>query len=1076
MLHRFILSIIIGVLAYNAVVGQQVQPALNYFTSKGELPPPQAFTSNKFHFKNKTPRTLTEDFTAMAGHFRVTFSRETNDPAGGYFHPQLGEARRNVLLAVLTDISALIKRPHPNSDTVEILALCSNKHDGTAAQATAIYADDPAGQSGILDGAVWTTLNSGTDAFKYLPNRPAYHGIIEINVGNTLNLDYNSVSFSGIDLYTVLLHECLHTLGVATFIQADGSSLRRGGYYTRFDTFIQTVDNQPLIMRDDQCYATHYNTVIDPLMLHKPCTGGIPALVFAGRSSTRLPLYTPKVFSFGTNICHIDTDCGDAPSVMSYSIQNGIARRAPTATDVRMLEDLGYALTGKYGKSENGGGRFASFSIMGEFTASGNDELLIQYDKPETMMFNASDLLNNDVGVNYLDCIEVIGGNAVGTIVKASDSLKSIYGKEYVFTRGKEFYGVAIARYLGKNTIGSKSNVAYLVIRFKLQGGGNCPPQEYLTLCNGGFELTKGGGTFENYNVKEHCSTSSPLTGWENMPGTPDVFTRKGSARVNLQPVNITFPTDTIQTEIIGPKSPESWDNDITNEVMVGIFNDLIFNSSSDGKKRYIYNEGLIQFLNPDLINTQEKFVIDMHAFGNLHDFRNIDMSRITVNIVDYDVCTRFPDYGDWPDFSPDFGGMIVLDTTFTNINWHKLKSKPFQFKGENYSRLIVCANRLLKRTDTLQTYDNYIFLDDIRLRPAGYGFDVLPTTQYPCSGEEVPFVITLCWDGEEYIHPLKLRAVLPEGVEFLEGDFTIENGQFTAHIAGEKPDSGGCITKVLRTRVSSDPRFQNIAQKVQIIPDDVPESQADRFGKSSASVIPSVPAMTVRKTITKIRETDSADYFSIRTTVCNSSTTPVQSVSIIDSLGSDLLLMDTSIRLNDLHLVNVPTVYNPKYLKHGDMYTFRSFNLPPRFISSGDSGASCSVLEYVVKVPSGYNLFSIPSTVRAEGSVCEIKSTTEWGGQRLGGRVSDSPVILNITPNPVQDHAVISINIPQKGRYSCLVYDILGRITQTLIDGYIDSGRYQFEVPTSDWLCGSYCVVLQGSNGSDGKLLSVWR
>ncbi|MBI3260148.1 MAG: hypothetical protein HYZ54_11840 [Ignavibacteriae bacterium] len=1075
MLHRLILSIFIGFVAYNTVSAQQLVSVLNYFTFKGEALPPQAFSGNNHFVAKKTSRTLVEGFTEMAGHFRITFSRETNDPAGGYFHPQLGEARRNVLLAVLTDISALIKRPHRNSDTVEILALCSNKHDGTAAQATAIYADDPAGQSGILDGAVWSTLNSGTDAFKYLPNRPAYHGIIEINVGNTLNLDYNSVSFTGIDLYTVLLHECLHTLGVASFIQADGSSLRRGGYYTRFDTFVQTADNKPLIIHDDQCYTTHYNTIIDPLILHKPCTSGMPALVFAGRSSNRLPIYTPKVFSLGTSICHIDTDCDDVHSVMTYSIQNGITRRAPTVTDVRMLEDLGYALTDKYGKSENGGGRFASFPVIGEFTASGNDELLIQYDKPETMMFNASDLLNNDVGVNDINCSDVIGGSIIGTIVKASDSLKSIYGKEYVFIRGKGFYGVAIVRYLGKNTIGSKSNIAYLVIRVKLQGGGNCPPQEYFTLCNGGFEQTQGGGPFEKYGVTNHCSPLSPLIGWENMPATPDVFTRKGSGRINLQPINTLFPTDTIQTEIQAPIAPEAWDNDVKNEVMVGIFNRVITNFPPDREKKYYTNEGLTQHFYPKNIDILGLYTLEFHTFGTHVGLEKINNSRISVNIVENDICSRYPDYNELNNLPPDFGGMVILDTTFTHFKWHKLRSKPFRFKNENYTQLIIYSNKL-KLADTNQVYNNYIFLDDVRLRPAGYGFDVLPSTQYPCSGEEVPFVITLCWDGEEYIRPLKLHAVLPDGLEFLDGDFTLENGQIIAHVSGEKPDSGGCITKVLRTRVSSDPRFQNLPQRVQIIPDDVPESQADRFGKSSASIIPSVPAMTVRKTITKIRETDSADYFSIRTTVCNSSTTPVRSVSIIDSLISDLRLMDTSVRLNNLSLTTSPSIYNPKYLKHGYLFTFRSFDLPPRFISSGDSSSSCSVLEYVIKVPSRYNLFSIPSTVRAEGSVCEIKSTTEWGGQRLGGSVSDNPVILNITPNPVQDQAVISINIPLTGRYSCTLYDILGRVTQTLIGGYIDSGRYQFDISTSDLVCGSYCIVLQGNNNSDGKLLSIWR
>ncbi len=1078
MIYRALLILgtilLIHTLAFGQPTTVVTHPPIAYFTSKGEPLPPQAFVRHEPSFSTKAPRILANEITAMAGHFRVTFSGETNDPAGGYFHPQFGEARRNVLLAVLTDISALIKRPHLINDSVDILALCAFRRDGTAAQATAVYADDPAGQNGILDGAVWTTLNSGVDAFKYHPQRPAYHGIIEINTANTFNLDYNATTFSGIDLYTVLLHECLHALGVATFIQSDGSSLRGGSYYTRFDTFIHTADGRSLIERTDQCYALHYNTAIPPATFQIPCSNNSPSLVFKGKFASQLPLYTPRGFSFGTSICHIDTDCG-ATSVMTYSIKHSLARRAPTSSDVQMVADLGYSITGSYGNPNNGGGRFATYPSTSELTAAGNDELIVRFDETKSRMFNSEDLLQNDVGVSEVRCMEVIGGDAVGRVAVASDSLKTLYGKEYIFERGPEFAGIAIIRYIGVNTItGAESNTAYFVIRVQLVRYSNCPPKEYLGLCNSGFELAAGGGSFESFGTTtEHCSSASPLTGWSNMPGTPDVYVRRGRGRINLLPNITVFPADRKQQISRESIASETWDADPENEVMVGVGALLAKNYPPGSLQQKIVNEGLVQSFYPKNMDTTDKYVMELHALGDGIDLEKLKKARISVNIVDYDVCSRYPDFRDWAIFPPtDFGGMMILDTTFTRFQWHKLRSKPFRFRTKDFTHIIVYSNTL----DTNQEYFNTILMDDVRLRPAGYGLDVLPVTYFPCLGEEVPFVISVCWDAAEYIRPLTFRANLPDGLELIDGDFHNENGLIITHLNDTKADSNGCFTTVLRTRVKGDTRFLNRAQKVQILPDGVPIEQAERLGKTSVSVTPSVPAMSVRKAITKVRETDSADYFSVRTVVCNSSTEPVTGVLVTDSLSSLVRIMDTSIRLNSLPLINIPANYNTKYQKNGNLFSFRSFDLSPRFISSTDSGSACAVLEYIVQTPPHFNLFSIPSTVKALGSICQITTSTSWGGQRLGGSTAGVPTILAIAPNPVDDHAVISIDIPVAGEYSCVVYDVLGRSIQTLINGYIDSGRYQFTVVTSDWVCGSYCVQLRGNTATDGKLLSVWR
>ena len=66
------------------------------------------------------------------------------------------------------------------------------------------------------------------------------------NINWNTNLSINSPS-NLYDLYTVILHEVVHSLGFNSFINENGASIDPVPYYSRYDTFLRTNNNIPLL-------------------------------------------------------------------------------------------------------------------------------------------------------------------------------------------------------------------------------------------------------------------------------------------------------------------------------------------------------------------------------------------------------------------------------------------------------------------------------------------------------------------------------------------------------------------------------------------------------------------------------------------------------------------------------------------------------------------------------------------------------------------------------------------------------------------------------------------------------------
>lgn len=174
------------------------------------------------------------------------------------------------------------------------------------------------GDQGIDDGLVFKHITTGVD-----PTSSALDGAGQINFGQNWNSDHTATTGPlEFDLFTVVLHEITHALGVNSLIDVtDGSSF--GGTYSRFDTFLSGPNGNFLTG------STFTGDVAD-------FTSG--AVSFA---STRgdLDIFSPDPFDEGSSISHLAFTHN---ALMNPTISEGVEKREYTIEDLALLETIGY--------------------------------------------------------------------------------------------------------------------------------------------------------------------------------------------------------------------------------------------------------------------------------------------------------------------------------------------------------------------------------------------------------------------------------------------------------------------------------------------------------------------------------------------------------------------------------------------------------------------------------------------------------------------------------------------------------------------------------------------------------------
>lgn len=537
---------------------------------------------------------LPANTTCAAGLFTIHFSDEpTTVNNYGFSNAALGQARRNVVCQVFTDLSVLLHDVTPaNQGRVHIWVGSDQAYTaslpgvtypaGAGALASQFYVTPIGLNNAIIDGEVYKTIRSGQNSYNGLPagfipqnSDGIYHGYIAVDLSTSSNwyLDFTNtaIGVSQIDLYSVILHEAIHALGFSSNITSTGLSKWNADnpdVYFRFDRYLSrnTVANRLI----SYVGLNNWQYILGAPALPQTCATP-NNIIFSGNNLNNQAVYNATGWSDGSNLSHFGCsgtticDAGyNAPTsnfVMNPCSGPGVAsiKRRPNAQEVRALCDLGYVLRNTGGTIAYGN-NINNNTIYQTYTACSNscialgihDAFNTAFTTPLTRNFSV--ILGNDVnGANgTVNEIFVITPNA-GTITTTGAGANN----SFTFTPANNFSGIAVIGYYprcnGSNENGSLTYIFITVENPPLPpciNNGSCN-----LICDGDFEFADRSSSYSDLDVQGINSNSTDLfflnpqtnticvrdwnTGnavWCNMPANHGGGCSFGTSVLNLAP------------------------------------------------------------------------------------------------------------------------------------------------------------------------------------------------------------------------------------------------------------------------------------------------------------------------------------------------------------------------------------------------------------------------------------------------------------------------------------------------------------------------------------------------------------
>ncbi|MBL8007191.1 MAG: T9SS type A sorting domain-containing protein, partial [Ignavibacteria bacterium] len=112
---------------------------------------------------------------------------------------------------------------------------------------------------------------------------------------------------------------------------------------------------------------------------------------------------------------------------------------------------------------------------------------------------------------------------------------------------------------------------------------------------------------------------------------------------------------------------------------------------------------------------------------------------------------------------------------------------------------------------------------------------------------------------------------------------------------------------------------------------------------------------------------------------------------------------------------------------------------------------------------------FSIPGNVR------ELTSPSVG----ITGSINSVPAEYSLSqnyPNPFNPSTMINFSVPQTGKITIKIYNLLGTEIKTLVSGIKQKGSYEVEFNASDLSSGIYYCRMQSDNFSDTKQMMLLK
>jgi len=260
--------------------------------------------------------------------FTLTFLDVATSTGKGFDDSTYGADRRAVVQAVVEYMDSVLNQP---GGGCQIEFDVSDNDSGSSTLASAgplMWLVD-----GFAGGFAFEHITTGADPSGTNPDVSAV-----VNFGHSWYAGTGSVPPSQMDLFSVMLHELTHGLGILSTSKSDGTSQLSGGKtFTYYDNLLYTGNGNKLWDAGGIFLGTSSWLV-----------GGDGGIRFRGTNATATygsypPIYAPNPWQDGSSIGHWNTGIVPTP-VMNYNIGSGVSRRAYQPFEVSALKDLGYTI------------------------------------------------------------------------------------------------------------------------------------------------------------------------------------------------------------------------------------------------------------------------------------------------------------------------------------------------------------------------------------------------------------------------------------------------------------------------------------------------------------------------------------------------------------------------------------------------------------------------------------------------------------------------------------------------------------------------------------------------------------